>query len=290
MKQFILLTICCSFFSCAQSKKNEKENENKDSIAQHSSKSCGTGGAISNAIEKVEFDGSWYWLGVPETKGRTLPLVVVLHGDEGNPNNMKRFWEGLWETKQDFILLAPECPKGICDKGGVNTWSAGGYDGSEPQGIWLKNTIAKVAKEYPVDVSRIYAAGYSGGAIFLGYQGFKMFQDVFAGIQWFCGGVNETEEQVYRAPKDLNCKVPGRLVISKSGDVSYLITAAERISEILKKNGHRSDYLDTKCDGHCCDAHLYTEDAYDWFVALSPKCGKVLGDKCYKIDDVPISN
>ena len=66
--------------------------------------------------------------------------------------------------------------------------------------------------------------------------------------------------------------MPGRLIISRSGDVSYLVTAADKISEILKNNGHQNDYLDTGCDGHCCDAHLYSENAYNWFMSLPPKC------------------
>ncbi len=223
-------------------------------------------------IKKINYDGSWYWLGVPNEKDKSYPIIVALHGDEGHPNNMKSFWEELWKTKQNFILLAPECPRGICNKGGVNTWSNGGYNGSEPQGVWLKKAINKVITDYKADADRVYAVGYSGGSIFLGYQGFKMFQDVFAGIQWFCGGVNETEEQVYKKPENPKCKVPGRIVISRKGDVDYLVTAADRIIEILKKNGHKNDFLDTGCDGHCCDVHKYTENAYNWFMALPPKC------------------
>ncbi len=132
--------------------------------------------------------------------------------------------------------------------------------------------LNQVVSKYNVDKKRIYAAGYSGGSIFLGYQGFKMFQDVFAGIQWFCGGINETEEQVYQAPENPDCKVPGRLIISRSGDFTYLVTAADRISEILKNNGHQNDYLDTGCQGYCCDAYKYSENAYDWFMSLPPKC------------------
>lgn len=228
-----------------------------------------------NVIKTVAFNGSWYWLGVPSLKkNKPLPIIIALHGDEGHPNNMKSFWEDLWRTKQDFIFIAPECPVGICNKRGVNTWSKGGYNGSEPQGLWLRGVIDQVVAKYAVDEKRIYAVGYSGGSIFLGYQGFKMFQDVFAGIQWFCGGVNETEDQVYKEPENPDCKVPGRLIISRKGDVNYLVTAADRISEILKNNGHKNDYLDTGCDGHCCDVYKYSENAYNWFMSLPPRCEK----------------
>jgi poly(3-hydroxybutyrate) depolymerase len=252
-KQFLLLVILSMLSYQVQKKETDKDN-------------------ASPTMQKVELNNSWYWLGVPESKNKNLPVIVALHGDEGHPDNMKRFWEKLWKEKQDFIFVAPECPRGICNKGGVNTWSKGGYDGSEPQGEWLKSVIDEVLANHPADSKRVFAVGYSGGAIFLGYQGFKMFQDVFAGIQWSCGGVNETEAQVYKAPQDSNCKVPGRIVISRNGDVSYLVTAADRIMEILKNNGHKNEFYDTGCDGHCCDANKYSENTYNWFMSLPSLC------------------
>ena len=134
------------------------------------SSSCGSGGDVSGTITSVEYNGSNYWLGVPSDISTPLPVIVALHGDEGHPNNMKYFWEDLWSDRKDFIFMAPKCPEAICNTSGINTWSQGGYLGSQPQGEWLKDAIKNVAANYPVDVSRIYAVGYSGGAIFLGYQ------------------------------------------------------------------------------------------------------------------------
>ncbi len=253
------------------------------------SSSCGSGGNVSGSIANIGYNGSNYWLGVPNNINGPLPLVIALHGDEGHPNNMKSFWENLWASRKDFIFMAPKCPDSICRRSGINTWSRGGHSGSEPQALWLKDAIRHVADNYPVDVSRIYAVGYSGGAIFLGYQGFKMFQDVFAGIQWFCGGVNETEQQVYQAPDNPNCKVPGRCVISRSGDRNFLVTAADRIIEILSNNGHINEFLDTGCNGHCCNAGNYSSNALNWFLSLPPKCGELLGGGCYEIDDTTSS-
>lgn len=234
---------------------------------------CGFSQSSPSKIIKIKVKDSWYWLGIPSQKNKKMPMIVALHGDEGHPNHMKKFWESTWKKKQDFVFLAPECPRGICNKGGVNTWAAGEYTHSDRQGIWLKNTISRLLSKYDcIDSDRIFAVGYSGGAIFLGYQGFKMFQNTFAGMQLFCGGINESEAQIYKAPKNPKCKIPGRVVISKKGDVSYLITAAEQIIKILKKNGHKYDYLDTGCKGHCCDAPKYTENALEWFLKLPQKC------------------
>ena len=250
----ILLGLTMGIVSCS--------NETKKAVVEEEA-----------VIERVEYGDSWFWLGVPKTEAeKPLPIIVTLHGDEGHPNNMRRFWEELWKIKQDFILLAPECPRNLCNKGGVNTWSNGGHNGSEPQGLWLKNAIEQVIADYKADSDRVFAVGYSGGAIFLGYQGFKMFQDVFAGIQWSCGGVNETEAQVYKAPEDPDCKVPGRVVLSRNGDFNYLVTAADRIIEILKNNGHDNEFYDTGCDGHCCNASKYSENTYNWFMSLPSKC------------------
>ena len=229
-------------------------------------------------VERVNFSGSWYLLGLPGGNVKeNLPMVVVLHGDEGSPNNVARYWENVLNNGREFIMVAPECPRSICLKTvgsqSANTWSNGGHIGSSKQGQWLKDLVEDVAKKHKVDSSRIYGVGYSGGAIFLGFQGFKMFQDVFAGIQWFCGGVNQTEAEVYQAPSRLECKVPGRIIISQSGDFDYLITAANRIIEILKNNGHKYESLDSDCNGHCCNASNYTENALDWFLSLPPKCG-----------------
>ena len=141
---------CCLFVAC--------------SIAQSSHKP---------EIVKVKVEGSWYWLGIPKIQNKKLPMVIALHGDEGHPNNMKKFWESIWEKRGDFVFVAPECPRGLCDKGGVNTWSAGGYINSKRQGIWLKKLIAALVSKYTfIDTDRIFAVGYSGGSIFFGLPKF----------------------------------------------------------------------------------------------------------------------
>ncbi|MFO0549508.1 MAG: hypothetical protein U0271_14040 [Polyangiaceae bacterium] len=259
---------------------------NPRQLSPDTSDSCGSGGPHGQ-VERRDYDGSYSWVGAPADAREPLPLIVVLHGDEGEPTNMLRFFTPVWRRRRNFILMAPECPRGLCNKGGVNTWSAGSWDHSEPQSEWLRGAIADVANAYSVDVSRIHAIGFSGGAIFLGYQGFKRFQDIFASIQWFCGGVNETEEQVYQAPQVPACKVAGRLVVSRSGDRDYIVSAANRIEEILQHNGHHVEFLDTGCLGHCCEGTERADDLVKWALAQGPKCGAPLGEGCHFVTGTP---
>lgn len=247
---------------------------------------CGHGGERDRVV-RLDFEGSWSWVAAPAVIERPLPLLVVLHGDEGDPNNMRAMWEPVWAAERDFVLMAPECPRALCNKGGVNTWSAGSWDGSEPQAIWLEAALADLATRYPIDASRIHAVGYSGGAILLGYQGFKRFQDTFASIQWFCGGVNETREQVYAPPEDPACKVAGRLLLSRSGDYHYMVTAADRVMEILAAGGHHHELVDTACAHHCCDAAEWADDMWRWARARGPKCEAELAPGCHAVDATP---
>lgn len=253
---------------------------------QRAGDSCGKGGPVGR-VERRDFRDGWSWVAAPSGAEQPLPLIVVLHGDEGEPSNMLEFFSPIWKEKQSFILMAPACPSGLCDKGGVNTWAAGSWDRSGGQAEWLRGAIADVASAYSVDVSRIHAIGFSGGAIFLGYQGFKQFQDVFASMQLFCGGVNESEEQVYRPPPDPACKVPGRLVVSRTGDRDYIVTAADRIEEILRHNGHRAEFVDTGCSGHCCDAQERAGELVEWALRQPQRCGASLEPGCHSMTDRP---
>ncbi|WP_440880994.1 hypothetical protein [Tenacibaculum sp. C7A-26P2] len=111
MKNVFWFVIICSIISC---NKQEVFQPIKDVILIEKPDERTT----SNIIKRIEFNGSWYWLGIPETKTKKrFPIIIVLHGDEGHPNNMKFYWEDLWKTKQDFIFIAPECPRGIIIKG-----------------------------------------------------------------------------------------------------------------------------------------------------------------------------
>lgn len=109
---------------------------------------------------------------------KPLPLLVVLHGDrEKAATAAKR-----WKTK-DFVVLSLQCPR---DKGCKGSWWQ--WDG-DPQ--WIRDQIAAVKAN--IDPARIYAAGWSGGATYLGMRS-TAWSQTFAAIVIHGGGMRPSDD------------------------------------------------------------------------------------------------
>lgn len=230
--------------------------------------SCGEGGKIGS-IEKVSLEGSGdrhYFVGVPNKEG-PLPMVVAFHGDEGSPNAVRSFWTPVWRKEQAFILVMTQCP-------GCKSWYKGDTK-ANAQYLW--DVLEDVGDNYNVDVSRIYGIGYSGGSVFLALHGFE-FQSVFAGIQWHCGG-----GRGYAKPPREDCKVAGRIVISKD---DFLWDSAKTVEKSLKSNDHQVEFVTAQCEGHCCHTNDLAAGAWAWMQKQS-KCGGEVGGECAELTDLP---
>jgi hypothetical protein len=198
---------------------------------------AGTCGADAGGggIVQVTLDGAerWYYLGVPAAPG-PLPVVVAFHGDEGHPDEAVRwFWESVWQAHGDFILVMTKCP-------GCSSWYQGDTD-AKADYVW--DVLDDVAARHDVDVSRIYAIGYSGGSSFLAMYGLQ-FQEVFAGIQWHCGGGWTS----YVPPPRPGCEVDGRFVIATD---DFLWDNAKAMESLLVEHGHEVEFVTAACSGHC---------------------------------------
>lgn len=92
------------------------------------------------------------------------PLLVALHGDGGAVRPLVRAFQGATDAA-GVILLAPRCPRSMgCTAGSFWQWlQTGGHDEG-----WLGGLIDAVSARYAIDRARVYAAGYSGGATYLG--------------------------------------------------------------------------------------------------------------------------
>jgi hypothetical protein len=145
--------------------------------------------------------------------------------------------------------------------------------------VW--EVLADVATNHNVDVSRIYAVGYSGGSEFLALHGFE-FQDVFAGIQWTCGG---NAYGPYTAASRPDCKVHGRIVISAD---DFLWDGAQMLLARLQAEGHEHEFVEAQCSGHCCDTVDHNQGAWEWFQTVT-KCGAIVPGTCAEIDTLPPS-
>jgi hypothetical protein len=82
------------------------------------------------------------------------------------------------------LLFAPRCPRELgCKAGSWWQWLAT----SDHDPAWLGAQIDAVAARHPVDPARVYAAGYSGGATYLGWY-VPAFPARFAAVAHVAGG------------------------------------------------------------------------------------------------------
>jgi poly(3-hydroxybutyrate) depolymerase len=116
------------------------------------------------------------------------PLLVALHGDaNGDPSAAAKVLRALRPASEEagVILLVLRCPveKG-CRSGSFWRWMISG----DHDGRWVGAQIDAVAASVPVDAARVYAAGYSGGASYLGWY-VPTFPERFAAVAHIAGGV-----------------------------------------------------------------------------------------------------
>lgn len=233
--------------------------------------SCGADGGTGEILQiELGSPERWYLVGAHDTD-EPLPVVIAFHGDEGDPFMSTRYiWGSYWEQEQPpFIAVMVKCP-------GCTSWYQGDTNANADY-VW--EVLADVAANHNVDVSRIYAVGYSGGSVFLSMHGWE-FQDVFAGIQFSCGGHGYGE---YTPPPREDCKVAGRVVISQD---DFLYDDAQTLVERLQSEGHPNDYVDAQCSGHCCDTPDMNVGAWEWFQTHT-KCGGVVPGECAELTALP---
>lgn len=121
--------------------------------------------------------------GAPGDAG-SRPLLVVLHGDGGEVGKLFRAWRQACDDA-GVILFAPRCP---ADEGcAAASWWKWYADRTAHDPAWLGAQIDAVAERFAVDRARVYAAGYSGGATYLGYYG-PTNPTRFAAIAHVAGG------------------------------------------------------------------------------------------------------
>lgn len=235
--------------------------------------SCGAGGQTGSIVQiELGSPERWYLIGAPATD-EPLPLVLAFHGDEGDPFNSTRYiWGSYWEEQSPpFIVVMTKCP-------GCTSWYMGDTSANADY-VW--EVLADVATNHNVDVSRIYAIGFSGGSEFLALHGFE-FQDVFAGIQWNCGG---NAYGPYTQPSRPDCKVAGRVVIAAD---DFLWDGAQALFARLQTEGHPSEFVEAQCSGHCCDTDDDNVGAWAWF-QQQVKCGAEVPGMCGELTDLPPS-
>ena len=151
-----------------------------------------------------------YW--IPETydPNKKYPMLVFFHGagEKGTTHlylqdiNHIRFFERILsdpELKENFILLAPQCPEGtrwveakfkygICTLANVP---------QTPQQKEAADKIFEFIEKYSVDTDRIYVTGLSMGG-YCTWDILQRYPDLFAAAIPICGGVDLSITNIYR--------------------------------------------------------------------------------------------
>lgn len=125
---------------------------------------------------------------LPPPDGATnVPLLVVLHGDApgGKKPLVQRDSEPFFKAvaERGFAAFAPMCPKEEgCLVGSYWQWTQ-----NDPP-AWIAKQVASIRKDTSIDADRIWIAGWSGGASFLGYQ-YGRLHELYGAVVFAGGGI-----------------------------------------------------------------------------------------------------
>ena len=143
-------------------------------------------GAASSAASTIsDFPCPGCILSIPPgyNPARPAPLLIALHGDEGDPSYISSVWDQVGD-RRGALVLSPKCPQALGCAGSWWGWlESGTYDDA-----WLGEQVDRVEASYNVDRTREYLTGWSGGADFLGWFALA-HADRFAAAALVVGGV-----------------------------------------------------------------------------------------------------
>ncbi len=140
-------------------------------------------------LERFESGGRQrsYHIHVPETGPGPFPLVLVFHGAVENAFAVeKQTGFSRKAGDENFIVVYPNGTSEYEGSDSELTWNGGnccGYADVEKVDdvAFVRDLVARIRAQYPVDPDRIYAAGFSNGAL-LSYRLACEASDLFAAI------------------------------------------------------------------------------------------------------------
>lgn len=149
-------------------------------------------------------------LALPPEPTTPLPLLVLLHGDGAQaPSTLVTAWERFTRPK-GIALLALSCPRDLRCEGSWWRW-----DGDP---AWLDAQVRAVAATHPVDPTRVWLAGWSGGASYLGRR-LEDLPSTFAGVVFHGGGIPPRTSTCTAAP------LPTFFLVGDGNPLHHLATA-----------------------------------------------------------------
>ena len=114
----------------------------------------------------------------PTSRTGQLPLLVVLHGNKEHAESAAARWRDV-AVARGWVVLGLECPREDgCDDGKWYAWNGA------PS--WIEHQVNAVASQLPIDRSKRYLAGWSGGASYIGMNAHRW--NGFAAVVFHGGG------------------------------------------------------------------------------------------------------
>lgn len=151
-----------------------------------------TDGVESKTIEYAGLTRT-YDLFVPNTGGKPMPLVVMLHGGGGNSKEAaystqwlaKAMKEGFGVVFPNGVRPDPTQPASFGDNS--QTWNDGSIrslyavEKNIDDAGFIRALVADLIRAYPVDRNRVYATGFSNGAA-MAFRLAAECSDIFAAV------------------------------------------------------------------------------------------------------------
>lgn len=155
-------------------------------------------------------------LDMPTTR-KPVPLLVVLHGNNETADAAANRWRSA-ALARGWGVLALQCPRAQgCDAQARWYRWAGEAD-------WVVAQVSAVDAQRPLDAARIYLAGWSGGASYIGMMA-PRWQRKFAAVVFHGGGQPPLSD--IGCPRDL----PAYFLV---GDENPAHPAARRLRDYWK--------------------------------------------------------
>jgi poly(3-hydroxybutyrate) depolymerase len=193
---------------------------------------------VATSVERPNFPCAGCITRVPSLKGQAapMPLVVVLHGDGGEPSRMVRLLRAEAD-KRGYLVLAVACPQ---DRGcAEQSWWR--WDGSP---AWLVEQVQALAAVWPVDPQRIFVMGWSGGASYLTSRMAEV-PSLFSAVALGGGGMPS------RA--DAACALRPAPIFMVSGDQNPLHDLARAARDALRSCHHEVRWVLLHRAGHAAE-------------------------------------
>lgn len=180
----------------------------------------------------------------PASPGKSAPLLVLLHGDApGTVPDVGALADvfSAEAAARGVALFAPRCPVAEgCAKGSWWQWEAG-----DPR-VWLEAQLRAIEATVAIDPDRVWIAGWSGGASYLGWWSAAL-DGRFAAVAHLGGGMRPSTKGCAR------CELPTLFVVGDANPLHHLAV------------GLRDHYLACKAEVRW-DLHPKTDHGGEWAV------------------------